>query len=346
MNSDALGLLQAIYDEPLDPLLRWVYADWLEDTRASVLAGVVRCSAVDEVAPPPPDWLEQVRRDAPCSVQVWLPDGLLLHARIRRCVDHNPKLLFRLLQWYQRHHITAAVPVNWWHLEQWCCLPIWEGMVRLPLQNVPLNRPAIEALTRSSYLDGLLDLDLSYTELNEAMLRHLFTTGKFTALRSLDLSGNLLSSPLWTLLLQWPVLQQLSRLRLRDVGWQTHALVAFRDGPSLPRLRELVLGPLEPGVEVLCQCATLPGLQRLVLHYPRMLRAEILVSAKWWPQLRSLAILGQTLDDSILALAESLPAGCRLRLPNGSVSQMRARSLERRLANRLSWVAGAGQYAC
>jgi hypothetical protein len=133
------------------------------------------------------------------------------------------------------------------------------------------------------------------------------------------------------------VTQQLARLRLRDVNWQPDALEAIRNGPSLPHLRELVIGPLEPGIETLCQWATVPGLQSLSLYYPRVLRIDRLLSARWWPQLRFLAILEQTLDDSILALAEGLPPRCRLSIARAAVSDARAASLERRLEGRLEW---------
>jgi hypothetical protein len=80
-----------------------------------------------------------------------------------------------------------------------------------------------------------------------------------------------------------------------------------------------------------------PGLQSLSLYYPRVLRIDRLLSARWWPQLRFLAILEQTLDDSILALAEGLPPRCRLSIARAAVSDARAVSLERRLEGRLEW---------
>jgi uncharacterized protein (TIGR02996 family) len=330
--------LHAIYDEPFDVVPRRVYADWLEEHAAPVHAALVRYQARQgEPASPPKGWLDRLREEAPCPLQLGLSDGLLLHMRLKRELTTQPRLVTRLVNWMNRHHIHGVALSARPNLGWWFNLPLWSATVRLELSGVALNEGNVATLIRSEYLRDLLDLDLSFTQMTENSLRRLLGQERWCLLRALDLSGLRLPEWFWPLFVRWPVMQQLARLRLRDVNWRPHALEAIRDGPSLPSLRELVIGPLEPGVEILCQWTTLPGLQSLSLYYPRLLRVDRLLTARWWPQLRFLAILQQTLDDSILALADGLPPLCRLLIPREGVSDARAASLERRLERRLEW---------
>jgi uncharacterized protein (TIGR02996 family) len=234
---DAAGFLRALLDDPDDPSVRLIFADWL-----------------DERGDPRGEWLR-----LQTELAAWVPD-----------LERRSLLQKRQGDWLFRH-LPLVVPPE---LRPWCRLCRYEnGLARLELRvshflSASFVRNGLdglragwvrtlrlfdvgtrlEELAESPALAGIAGLELVNERLTDADVHRLLASPHLEGLRELNLCGNRLSGPGLRSLVALPGFRDLRRLDVRNNVISNSPLRAFlRDVRRLPLRRLEAHGnPLDP----------------------------------------------------------------------------------------------------
>lgn len=351
---DEDGLIQAIIDDPDDPTIRLVYADWLEENGDAARAELVRIQAVSggrggKVTPREKQLME-------ANAARWLGNltgkvagyrfsggMLLISVGMRqfqaRVFQEGAGLAFR----QTRVHglILGGSTVHW---DRVADSPVLGHIHELHLSRNSLREKGVRTILASTRLTGLHTLSLQNNGVTERCLETLVSCTTLPRLKRLDLSSNYIyAQAIRQLLLAPGFLGRLTSLSLSGnwLGSQVAPLLLACPDPLKLRNLDLSLTNLqEKGVEALVGSALFAGLRSLRLAY-NQLTTQAALSLAGASELRNLVYLdvsGNSIgDEGARALARSpyLSGVRELVLGWGQLSAECRTELQQELGDRL-----------
>jgi uncharacterized protein (TIGR02996 family) len=243
---DEAGFLRALCDDPDDPAVRLIFADWL-DERGDPRGEFLRLSA--ELAA----WVPDLKRRAVLQrrLRSWLsrherlllPPGLgaLCHpsrdvgglSRITLSQDRFVSRPFaeRGAEWLRAAWVrTVRVVSDDLDVEALAEVPALAGVLGLELVDAGLTDADVRRLLASPHLEGLLELNLCSNNLTGPGLRALVDLPGFANLRHLDVRNNNIRGPSLRAFLRDVERLPLRRLEMHgnDLGRAVEALRDWR----------------------------------------------------------------------------------------------------------------------
>ncbi len=252
------AFLHDILAHPDDDAPRLIFADWLDehnDPRGEFIR--IQC-ALAQLSDEDPhrwpleqreqellreheaEWLPKFIGNAPCIFRRGFVEKITLYLHDCRYFDQRlfEQMPIRYLR-LDSANAESSIERTWVRIE----LPRSPHLARLRGLSLefPLNREEFQSLIKSPYLDQLSDLKLYISNLEDVSLIDWEQAIRRPTLRSLDLSGTRLRSPLFQVLARTPYLAELTALNLTQTGIALDDLRILANSSSLTSLRELNL---------------------------------------------------------------------------------------------------------
>jgi uncharacterized protein (TIGR02996 family) len=355
---DEDGLLQAIFDDPDDPLARLVHADWLEEHGQGERAELIRRTfGPDPAQRPGPPLLERFLQGALGPVHKLL-DGASFDRGLVRVVSSMRAFQSRELQEqapaaFRRAGVySLRLRGTTKHWDRVAASPVLAAARELIVEASSMSNASLAALLASPHLANLEALHFDRGNYRLRIMRVLTECIALGKLRRLSLWNIHPVVDELQAFAGWPQAARLRQLTLQSAWMDAADLAVLARGPNLAGLQALDLSINHvgaPGAKVLATSPHLRQLTRLVLRYNSLpdAAAEALASSGSLARLRLLDLTGNALSDAgarALAASPHLGALAELRVDRNRIGAAGALALvqSRELASLRKLDADAG----
>jgi len=248
-------LLRSIWADPDDDVVRWVYADWLEENGQSERAEFMRVQLglardVSENNP-------LKRREAVLLQKhrklllVDLPKRLHRDIRFDRGFPY-PTLCCNTLYGYRLLHQQHPFAAPLWHVSFTLLAVCLNDLAKAPefavIDNLGFlphglrGKEGLSRLLQNPHLTRVHTLTLALNQLDDTCIRQLTDANRFPQLRVLDLSHNSFTAAAVAELAGCPQFAELRELRMTRLRLGSEGVRAFAETECWPHIEELHLG--------------------------------------------------------------------------------------------------------